>query len=314
MAFQKNKFSAFYQLLKDTNLNSHSEESAIAENFILEERLSEQREDSYEEHANSPVNMEEWNFGHENYISDKINVTTGSPETFSDYNDSNLLNNIEPDQYLVRIEKIDQPSSSMGIDNNQMVDYLKAFIENAESLDIIEKFLADWNRNRDLRPMFAGFWGEVKDIFTDQNGNEINNNEWASKLRDRFGLGHINPMNGEHIPVLLMRYRVRDVLNAAAGETNITAVPTVLDSGLGPFFCPTPTNGWNQGQTLDLSPGDENEYTLNCEILHRFVEYQTSYLYRIGWIRELPGKTCEEARKIHLEFLQDDFINFEEIR
>ena len=120
-------------------------------------------------------------------------------------------------------------------------------------------------------------------------------------------------MNGEPIPVLLLRYRVGDVLNAASGETKITATPTVLDSGWGPFFCPTPVDGWNEGQALDLSPGGEKKYLLNCEILHRHIEYQPSYLYRAGWITNSPGKTCEKARKIHLEFLQTDFKNFEEL-
>lgn len=313
MAFQRRKFSTFYQLLKDTNRNSHAEECSVAENFILEERLTEQREDNYGEHINSSVGIDNWVLGHKNYISDKINVYSGTPETFTNYNNVNSLNNIEEDQYLVRIEAIDWPSSLIGKDTNQMVDYLKDFVENAGNPDIIKKFLADWNRERDLRPIFVGFWGEVKDIFTDTIGKEINNDDWANQLRDRFGLGHFDPLIGEPIPVLLMRYRVGDVINATSGETRITAVPTVLDSDWSPFFCPTPAHGWNEGQTLDLSPGDENEYSLNCEILHRCIEYQPSYLYRTGWINRPPGKTCEEARKIHLEFLQDDFESSEEL-
>jgi len=313
MAFQRREFSTFYQLLKDTNRNSHPEECPVAENFILEERLTEQREDNYGEHINSSVNIDNWMLGHKNYISDKINVHSGTPETFTNRNNPNLLNNIEQDQYMVRLEAINWPSSLMGKDINQMVDYLRDFVENTGNPDIIRKFLADWNKERDLRPIFAGFWGEVKDIFTDPTGDEINNDDWANQLRDRFGLGHFDTLDGEPIPVVLMRYRVRDVINAASGETKIIAVPSVLDGDWSPFFCPTPTDGWNEGQSLDLSPGGENQYSLNCEILHRFIEYQQSYLYRTGWINRPPGKTCEEARKIHLELLQHDFKNFEEL-
>jgi len=315
MAFKRNKFNTFYQLLKDANQNSHLvEEYAIAENFILEERLTNEREDNYGKHVNASVDIEDWYGNHEDYIDDKINIHSGIPETFQKDNNSNLLNNIDKDQYLVRVEKINWPSIILGEDINQMVDYLNDFLKNVNYSNIIEKFLSDWNKERDFRPIFVGFWGEVKDIFTDTNGNEINNDDWANQLRNRFGLGHLDPMNGESIPVVLLRYRVKDVLNGASEETKIAAVPTVLDSSWSPFFCPTPADGWNEGQSLDLSPGDENEYSLNCEILHRFIEYKPSYLYRTGWINEAPEKTCEEARKIHLKFLRDDFKNFKEIK
>jgi len=86
-----------------------------------------------------------------------------------------------------------------------------------------------------------------------------------------------------------------------------------LDSDWGPFFFPTPVDGWKEGQTLDLSPGDENGYSLNSEVIHRFIKYQPSYLFCTGWITTSPGKTCEDARKIHLKFFQEDFKNFDQI-
>ena len=128
MAFQRKKFSPFYQFLKNTTRNSHSEESAVAENFILEERLTNQREDNYGEHAHSSVNTGDWISSHGDYIYDKINVYSGTPETFKNHNNPNLLNNIEENQYLARLEAIEWPSSLMGKDINQMIDYLNRFI------------------------------------------------------------------------------------------------------------------------------------------------------------------------------------------
>jgi hypothetical protein len=117
-------------------------------------------------------------------------------------------------------------------------------------------------------------------------------------------------MGGEPIPVLLLRYRVEDVITHQPDEPNFAAVPTVLDSTWSPFFCPVP-EGWREGQTLDLTSGTENDYELNCEILHRFIEYKASYVYRVGWITDSPGKTSEEARQRPFKYLRDDFKYFD---
>ncbi|CAK8720630.1 hypothetical protein GKODMF_12215 [Candidatus Electrothrix gigas] len=319
MAFQRERLSTFYQFLQKERKNVHDEQHFIAENFILEERLLEQREDSYAAYLHAPTDFVQWLGNHRDYLDEQINIsdkTSGEiPETFTDANSRNLFSRIDEDQYLVRVEDIHWPAGLIGEDGNRMFDYLHYFIAKKEYTNTIEDFLEKWNQERDLRPIFAGFWGEVKDIFTDSAENEIDNPDWANQLRDRFGLGHYNPEisipAGEPIPVLLLRYRVKDVL-AAAEDTKVTAVPTVLDSDWNPFFCPTPAD-LNEGQTVDLSPGGEDEYTLNCEILHRFLPYTPSYLYRVGWIERSPGKECAEARRIHLTYLRDDLKNFDEI-
>lgn len=316
MAFQRTKFDIFYQLLKTTIKNSNPEQRAVVENFVLEERLTEQREDSYETNIATPTNIEDWIEGHGRYISEKIYVYSGTPETFTDHNQPNLLTNIDKDQYLVRLEDVTHLSNSLALANNQIIDHLNDFLKNPGNKtahDIVEKILAVWNIKRDRRPIFAGFWGEVKDLLVDSARKELEDPEWANRLRDRFGLGHYDPMDGERIPVLLLRYRVSDVINGDPAEPKFAAVPNVLDSKWSPFFFPTPRNGWNEGQSLDLTTGSEDDYSLNCEIIHRYITYQASYFYRAGWITKSPGRTCEEARSIHLKYLQDDFNNFREI-
>lgn len=316
MAFQKTKFNSFYQLLKTTIKNSHPEERPIAENFVLEERLTGQREDSYETHITTPANIGDWKERHEGYISEKIYVVSGTPETFTEHNQPNLLTNIDKDQYLVRLEDVTHLSNALALTNNQMIDHLSELIKNPGNKtahDIVEKILAVWNIKRDRRPIFAGFWGEVKDLLVDSDGKELKDPEWANRLRDRFGLGHYDPMDGERIPVLLLRYRVSDVINGDPADPKFAAVPNVLDSKWSPFFCPTPVNGWKEGQSLDLTACGEGDYNLNCEIIHRYITYQASYFYRAGWITKSPGRTCEEARGIHLALLQNDFKNFSEI-
>jgi hypothetical protein len=315
MAFQQSEFCGFVKSLLQ---NTSPEARAVAENFILEERLNEARESSYSESVAVPSDSEDWTDKHDDYIAEKINTyEENAPETFTNINSSNFLKHLEGNQYLVRLENLKSFSRSSRLDVNNLQSYLNDFIKNkddSEFKDILEEAFSAWNRKRDLRPIFAGFWGEVKELFTDPDENEIENPEWANKLRDIFGLGHYDPFDGENIPVLLLRYRVNDVLNAGSEKMNAVAVPTVLDSSWSPFFCPTPQNGeFHKGQTVNLSPGDESNYTFNCEIIHRFIEYKPEFIYRTGLISRAPGKSCEQARKIHLEFLSDDFKYFSEL-
>ena len=75
MAFQRDKFKNFSSLLKSIQGLS-PEERAVAENFILEERLSEPREDSYEQFLASPNDIGDWNFNHEDYVSSQYFMVT----------------------------------------------------------------------------------------------------------------------------------------------------------------------------------------------------------------------------------------------
>ncbi|MBF8275866.1 MAG: hypothetical protein HW390_939 [Candidatus Brocadiaceae bacterium] len=316
MAFQKTKSSSFYQFLKTTAKGSHPELRVIAENFILEERLTGQREDSYESHIAAPANVGDWQEGHEGYVAEKINVVSGTPETFTAQNQPNLISKLDENQYLVRLENATRLGNALGLTNNELIDYLSTFIKNPGDKDapaIVEKILADWNKTRDHRPVFVGFWDEVKDLMVDPEGKDRDAPEWANRLRDRFGLGHYDPDEGEPIPVVLLRYRVSDVINGRPADPKFAAVPNVLDSKWSPFFCPTPVNGWNEGQSLDLTAGNKDEYALNCEIVHRYIAYRASYFYRAGWITKSPGRTCEEARRIHFSLLQNDYKYFSEL-
>ncbi len=320
MAFQRAEFARFYQLLKEARTADPETRGAV-ENFILEERLTNAREDSYGGYVANPMSLGDWQVEHENYLSQKINVYHGTlPETFGDANLPNALPALDEDQFLVRLEHLAWPCQLEGLAENEMVDKLSQFLKSPADRGVdapfhfVESFLANWNRNRDARPIFVGFWAEVKDLFVDQDDNEIITHDWPNRLRDRFGLGHYDPEGKSPIPVLLLRYRVEEVINAQAEKTKYAAIPTVLDGKLSPFFCPTPAKGLHEGQSLNLTPGDPSDYFPNCEIIHRFIEYKPAHFYRVGWITESPGKTCEEARAIHYELLNNDFQHFDELR
>ncbi len=311
MAFKRTKFTGFTAFLKSTAQSPNSESSCVAENFILEERLTEQREDSYESHQPSIQDWNTWKSGHESYLENKIHINPGVPETFTGLNHINLFPSIDPEQSLVRLENVSRLTRYHGGTLDEMMRDIQEFIENRntpKNNNILSAILHHWNRVRDHRPLFAGFWGEVKDIFFDADGNKINDKYWADRLRDRFGLGHLIPTNGEPIPVFMFMYPVKDVPTLDDPHDNKKiAIPTVLDGRLAPFFCPTPKNGWKEGQALDLSDSGKNPYSINSEILHSRIEYIPDYLFKVGWITKQPGKTLEKARKIHLDLMLGKF-------
>ncbi len=304
MAFQK--FSGFFNLIRTVQNSYPAEDQAVAQNFILEERLTAEREDGYAHYVMSSQNLGDWKFGHKEYLDNKITLYKGTPETFTNLNVPNLLTKIEQEHSLVRVENLDSVLKlTESIDDvTLLTDQISRFLENPkdqQAATFVGNFLSEWNKNRDLRPIFAGFWNEVEDIF---DGNDEN---WANELRDRFGLGNLD-LKGKSIPVLLLQYKVADVVAAQPEYRNFAAAPTVLDSDMSHFFCPTP--GYlSEGLTLDLAPGADDKLT--SEILHRYIDYMPSYIHRLGWITEPLGKTCEDARRIHIDVLSNDFKHFE---
>ena len=304
MAFKGAAFKSFFHLLNTASHHPDIEKRCISENFILEDRLTKEREHSYKEHLKYPINNNGWIVGHEEYLEQKIYVKIlGTPETFTSINIPNLILDFDIDQYLVRLENVGRLTRLHGDTVDEMMSLFNKFIKDhndSENMRIIEDIFSKWNKKRDHRPVFAGFWGDVKDIFTDAADNRIEDEDWANRLRDRLGVGHMDPINNEPIPVLMFRYRVKDVIPYhpdRKDKKRYFAVPTVLDGELSPYFCPTPKRGWNSGLALNLTEVDENAY---CEMLHRFIEYKPEFLYSAGWITRPPGKALGKARKIHL--------------
>lgn len=300
-------FHAFLQNLRYSNIEEH----APAENFILEERLSDAREVNYAVYTNFSTDFGLWNYSHENFLADRLYVKPGVPETFQAGNTSNFLPNLAEDQDLLRMENLAK-LIQYAVEDTNFEPIKKAFEKKISgTLDLPAQnlaatFLFNLNHRRDHRPMFAGFWGEVKHLFGDDG--DTDNLEWADKVRDCFGLGHFDPEGGTPIPVILFKYPLSEVM-ALAGGPGYAAIPTILDTNLNPFFFPTPA-GWQNGQTVDLTTGGEDTYELYSEILNLHIPYRLEHVYRIGEIRRSPGKTCETARSIHLKLLARDLKYF----
>ncbi len=243
MAFQHGRLRL---IIRSVLRSKISENLIVAKNFDLEERLSDQREQNYlsyiKLHKSGRYDiMNHWRRCHWDYTSEGLNTVSKFkiPETFCEFNKDNRISSFDPEQIIVRMDRLDGLISLTRDDwsENQLMDNLERFLDNPDDQDsrcITEKFIQDVNDFKDFRPVFAGLWDDVRELF--QPGE----NEWANKLRDRWGMGHFDPKEGPPIPVLLWRYRVADILAVYPDVQNCLAVPTVLESGLNSCFCPTP--------------------------------------------------------------------------
>jgi len=298
-----------------------AEERAKIENFLWDERPHDDAATRYSNALKGdPVaDQDDWQGRHNGFLETEIFIEPGNPElplTFCTVNDLNRLRAIEPNLYLIRVEKAAWPCELV---DKSFLDLEKAIEGRATGDKAAEEFLkglaSRWNAERDRRPMFATTELEVQGILEDDAP------DWAERLRDCLGLGYCDPgVSGQPVEIVVMRYTVREVLDSLAGGQGHPAVPTLLDGTLNPYFFPTPFPSGEgeagadyRGHTLNLSPvANQGKYTMGVELLHPAIAYKPEHFYRAGIIVQPIGLPVAAARSFHLPWLQlnygrDDF-------
>jgi hypothetical protein len=169
----------------------------------------------------------------------------------------------------------------------------------------LEDILGAWAFGIEVRPVFAAFWEDVRDLFGARAAADPP--DWADALRDRLGLAHLDPgwrkAPGDaargSIEVLVFRYPVA-VIPRLLGRRGVRPLvaPTVLDGAHSPAFCPAPPGDPGTGHTVDLGARSELP---RREILHPTVAFQATHVWRIGTIRRaIPHDILPVARGMHL--------------
>ncbi len=135
------------------------------------------------------------------------------------------------------------------------------------------------------------------------------------RVRDRFGVGKLHVAPGAaRIPVMLLRYKVRDVLREARRFCNpdeAFRVPTVLDANFYEYFMPSPTP-LPYGRTANLR-GEFDDTKLTCELIHLPVNIELAQIAEVGYIdAPIPDLALAHVRDVHLWLLRyetgrDDF-------
>ena len=134
--------------------------------------------------------------------------------------------------------------------------------------------------------------------------------DWANRLRDAFGLGHIRAVVGRPTLVVLMQYNLERVSQRYLGKPAWAAAPTVLDdvptAGPNPCFFPAPakssTDGF--GFTVDL---DAASISPISEFLHGRIEYTLDDIRQLGEITtDVTPSQIATARDRHRDLLSLD--------
>ena len=258
---------------------------AYAENYRFEERVSSQRQQDYENTLSDVTDFAAWDRWHRNdYLWKAIHRLV--PETFTAINAAAAhAGDIAPYQDLLRVEGLEHALGEMKCPVDELATVLAVArgdakpdrYTKAEALDKLLDLCDQLNDNPfSVRPRFAGFLQDVED--------SLDLPDWPNQVRDRFGLGHYAAA-GSPIPIVLMRYPVKDVLDSLATLADVAhpvCMPTVLDTQFSQCFVPAPRE-LPYGRTLDLA-NDADCMRKIAEILHPRLEYRPEHVFKIGVI------------------------------
>ncbi len=320
MAFQKKH--SFFSFLQGKASGSTLEEVAPAENYILDERLPDVREDeffNFNGFNHIAYSKDSWFKQHTDYTKNYVALPVVSG-TFAAINRDNWIRGISPDWDVVRLETISGMSSrarGSEVDESEaaeLIDKMLLARNSGDSFDPfmearLEKWIQRVNGGGDRRPAFVAPFAEVESILAQP--------DWANRLRDSLGLGHIRPWGGNPVTVVLMQYNLVRVHNAHIGKPAWAATPTVLDdvSGQMPNHCffpaPKKASSDSYGYTVDLAITDA---TYRREFLHGHISYELADIRNIGFVTEdvLPARIAE-ARNSHCELLAADLVHFKDL-
>ena len=319
VAFQKK--NTFFSFLQGKASGSTLEEVAPAENYILDERLPDAREDEFFDFNGFPhiaYNNDSWFKQHTDYTKNYVALPVVSG-TFTSINKDNWIRGIDPVWDVVRLETISGMSSrarGSDVDESEAAELIEEMLLARKSGDTFEPFrearLEKWiqrvNGGGDRRPAFVAPYAEVESILAQP--------DWANRFRDALGLGHIRPRGGDPMTVVLMQYNLVRVHDAHIGKA-WAATPTVLDdvSGQMPNTCffpaPKKASSDGYGYTVDLAITDA---TYRREFLHGHISYELADIRNIGFVtEEVTSTRIAEARNSHCELLAADLVHYKDL-
>lgn len=321
MAFQGRE--PFFAFLRGAAAGTALEEVAPAENYILDERVPDAREDDFlalNDFASGSHARDIWFKHHVDYTKDRVALPAVSA-TFSAANQPNWLG-LSPDWDVVRVETLyglaDRAKRrGSDVDELEAGDLIHDLLRARETRSAFDPFkearLGKWlgqvNIGSDRRPAFVAPLAEVEEI--------LNDRDWANRLRDALGLGHIRPWAGNPMTVVLMQYSLIRVHDAHIGKPSWAASPTVLDDVPGqmpnPCFFPAPRKADPEGYgfTVDLNTADPS---FRKEFLHGHIAYTLEDIRRIGQVTtDVPPSRVTDARHDHRDLLASDLRHLSDL-
>ncbi len=253
--------------LEAASASDDTEEQACAQNFLLDERPPVAAVDLYRPNFTTGLvsDLDDWYERHGDFAKEHLYIDpdeSHEPYTFRPVNSRNRMTEIDKRLNLIRVEKAADSCMLRGHSFEEVSAQVDAYRSgDAAAGDFLQGLCDAWNAERDKRPVYVTTEIEVEDILADGI------DDWAVQLRDRLGLGHLDPgPAGRPIEILVMRYTVAEMVAGLEGKGD-PAIPTVLDGGLSCYFFPSPPPGPGAGdsavygRTVNLAPvASESHY------------------------------------------------------
>jgi hypothetical protein len=314
----------FADFLKDL-ATQRSDRWMPARNFLLDEGIVAARGESYRSSGGAAghVNGAAWQSAHAGYLEQRVFLEPPAddtapkemeqadedlcPETFRHLDHGSPFLHSDASLHLLRTEEISFIADRSGYSASRLKGLAEDVMVHgprAPGFADLDSALRRWSKRTDLRPVFAAFWEDLKDLFGSTPAEDRPG--WADGLRNRVGLAHLDPGGrGSPIDVFVFRYPVGELARIIEFDPAQRALvaPTVLDGRFSDAFCPAPA-GQSTGHTLDLGgshPGPRRE------VLHPKLAFGAQHLWRVGTITT-PFDTAglDTLRGLHLVWLQGE--------
>lgn len=263
-------------------------EKAPAENFVLDERVTEPRASdffSFNSKVETQITSTEiFAEQHKGYSRDRL-IHRPVSATFDEGNSPNHF--LANDMDVVRLERLDglcERNNVRLVDSGQLQTWIKQLIDDRDTGNVpatnvglgLRSWLKGLNGSSDQRPTFVAPFAAVEAL--------LDQADWANQLRDVLGLGHFQPQAGQGVTVVAFRYNMERVRKKHQRAPGFAAAPSVLDdmptSGGNVCFLPAPVrlSPPEYGSTVDLSGGGNSK----SEFVHASIPYEIADIWRIG--------------------------------
>ncbi len=285
-------------------------------NLCMEGRVSAKRQGVYEGRVGKATDWHDWRERHLRYVREEVRRRYPLSAAFNP-GEPSLHSGTEPNQYLLRVERIDgllgkySATTGKAVDVDEVNRWIaatrgknKTDTKTAKNLvdlgrlvsgapaspatSAIEELTDLFNQERkDGRPSFVAFEAEFPDL--------ASRHDWARHICEHCGLAH-HFVDGP-VTLALFRYRIQDVLDGqpgTQGAATVFAVPTAIDQPFYNVFFPAPgSTPW--GQAVGLTPEDDCAH-LVAELIHARIDYQAKHWILVGSLTNASVTDAEIGR------------------
>lgn len=189
------------ELQNDLNamrLSRLAPERAVGDNFLFEERVSDIREKYFEDFDPTATKLSTLQSRHFRLAVQGAR-RSHVPTTFQTGNALALYRpDIEPNQKLVRLERIDDILMGAGQDYAALQTALSP---RSRDDALISTIVDQWKIFPGARPSFVAFKSELQD--------DLTKSDWLIRLRERLGLGHFARRRARNNPLRSWNIRSR---------------------------------------------------------------------------------------------------------